>query len=116
MANCAPWRWAQAGVLAEVRARDRTEYAGHGEHLGVTSGAGRFCSPNWQLAAGHPPDATGGRKRRERTLLIARLHGGPTPEVASIVMCDHGALAIKDVSGHWHFSLHKDWGLRVGQA
>jgi hypothetical protein len=31
-------------------------------------------------------------------------------------MCEHGALAIKDVSGHWHFSLHRDRGLRVGEA
>jgi hypothetical protein len=66
----------KAGVLAEVRARDRAEYAGHGEHLGVTSGAGRFSSPNWPLAAGHPPNATGDRKRPERTLLFARPYGG----------------------------------------
>ena len=99
------------GGLAEVRARDRAEYAGHGEHLGVTSGARRFSSPNWQLAANSSIEDPGNREGRERTLLVARPRDKLPLEVGLTVLIDHGALAVKDGSGRWHFSLHKGKGL-----
>ena len=90
-----------------MRARDRAEYAAHGEHLGVVSGARRFSGPNWQLAT---PDFAAGEPHanpRERTLLVAKLADMMLHDVAIAAMCDHGALAVKDAAGHWHFSLHK---------
>ena len=104
------------GGFAEVRARDRAEYAGHREHFGVTSGARRFSSPNWQPAANSPIEGNGNRKSRERTLLVARLREKLTSEVALTVLSDHGALAVKDCSGRWRFSLHKGTGLCGGQG
>jgi len=95
------------GPHPEMRARDRAEYAGHGEHLGVVSGARRFSGPNWQLAT---PDFAGGErhaKPRERTLLVARLTDTMPHDVATAVMCDHGALAVRDTAGRWRASLHK---------
>lgn len=97
------------GGLAEVRARDRAEYVGHGEHLGVTSGARRFSSPNWQLAANTTDERI--TNSRERTLLVAKLRHGLTLEVALTVLISHGALAVKDGPGRWRFSLHKGSGL-----
>src|SRR5579863_3053708 len=96
----------RVGPLPEMRARDRAEYVAHGEHLGVVSGARRFSGPNWQLAT---PDFAGQLHAHlgERTLLVAKLADTILPDVAIAVMCDHGALAVKDAAGHWHFSLHK---------
>ena len=95
-----------------MRARDRAEYAAHGEHLGVVSGARRFSGPNWQLAT---PDFAAGQLHanfRERTLLVAKLVDTMPHDVAIAVMCDHGALAVKDTAGRWHFSFHKRGGDR----
>lgn len=94
-----------------MRARDRAEYAAHGEHLGVVSGARRFSGPNWQLAS--PDFAAGQLHANERTLLVTKLVDPIPHDVVIAVMCDHGALAVKDTAGRWHFSLHKgalDWG------
>lgn len=99
------------GPLPEMRARDRAEYAAHGEHFGVVSGARRFSGSNWQLAS---PDFAAGQLHvnlRERTLLIAKLVDTMPHDVALALMCDHGALAVKDSAGRWRFSLHKSGGV-----
>ncbi len=100
----------RVGPLPEMRARDRAEYAAHGEHLGVVSGARRFSGPNWQLAT---PDLAAGQLQanpKERTLLVVKLADTMPHDVAIAVMCDHRALAVKDAAGHWHFSFHKRSG------
>ena len=102
----------RVGPLPEMRARDRAEYAAHGEHFGVLSGARRFSGSNWQLATADfaaDPLHTGAR---ERTLLIAKLGDTMPHGVALAVLCDHGALAVKDNAGRWRFSLHKSGGKR----
>lgn len=79
----------------------------HGEHLGVVSGARRFSGPNWQLTTAEFAVGQGHAKPRERTLLVAKLADTMPHDVAIAVMCDHGALAVKDIAGRWRFSLHK---------
>jgi hypothetical protein len=97
-----------SAVLPEMRARDRAEYVAHGEHLGVVSGARRFSAPNWQLATSPQPPDVPNADGRERTLLMATLCGVPSAQEKFSVMCDHGALAVKDESGHWHHSVHRN--------
>jgi hypothetical protein len=89
-----------------MRARDRAEYAAHGEHLGVVSGARRFSGPNWQLATVDFATGQLHANERERTLLVANLADTMPDDVAIDVMCDHGALAVKDAAGRWRFSFH----------
>jgi hypothetical protein len=86
-----------------MRARDRAEYAAHGEHLGVVSGARRFSGPNWQLATVDFATGQLHANERERTLLVAKLADTMPDDVAIDVMCDHGALAVKDTAGRWRF-------------
>lgn len=105
----------RVGPHPEMRARDRAEYVGHGEHLGVVSGARRFSGPNWQLTT---PDFAAEQlhaKPRERTLLVAKLADAMPHDVAIAVMSEHGALAVKDTAGRWRFSLHKGGRDRDGR-
>lgn len=102
----------RVGPLPEMRARDRAEYAAHGEHLGVVSGARWFSAPNWQSATSDFAAGQLHAKPRERTLLVAKLVDTIPHAVAIAVMCDHGALAVKDPAGRWLFSLHKVGGKR----
>jgi hypothetical protein len=81
-----------------MRARDRAEYAAHGEHL--------FSGPNWQLATVDFATGQLHANERERTLLVANLADTMPDDVAIDVMCDHGALAVKDAAGRWRFSFH----------
>jgi len=93
-----------------MRARDRAEYAAHGEHLGVVSGARRLSGPSPQLATPDFAAVPLNANPRERTLLVARLVDSLPCDVAITVMRDHGALAVKDTAGHWHFSFHRRGG------
>jgi hypothetical protein len=83
---------------------DDAEYVAHGEHQGVCS-RNRFVPaepirrPEPTQTAPAADDAA-----RERTLLVIKMTDDIKPSAISEVLHEHGAIAVKDASGHWRFS------------
>jgi hypothetical protein len=77
---------------------DDAEYAGHGEHQGVSGACNRF------MAAAPIPREAFDDAARDRTLLVIRITDDIRPLAISEVLHEHGAVAVKDAAGHWRFS------------
>jgi hypothetical protein len=98
----------------DSHSEERAEYAAHGEYLDVSGAANRYsaerdcaapCADGGSAASG---SATG------RTLLVIDDICGLRPAIACGVLFDHGAVAVKDPSGHWRFSPHRNVRSREG--
>ncbi|KND60797.1 hypothetical protein BVER_01009 [Candidatus Burkholderia verschuerenii] len=74
---------------------DDAEYIAHGEHQGVMGTRNRFI-------AGDMPSVRAAS--RERTLLIIKFSDELKPRAIGDVLHDHGAVAIRDATGHWRLS------------
>lgn len=90
---------------------DNAEYAAHGEHLGVVAAANRDSSKVDVPAA---PVATQSdtplADARARTLLVVNETTAIKLSVAREILHAHGAIAVKDPSGKWHFSPYRAAG------
>ncbi|WP_277183760.1 hypothetical protein [Caballeronia sp. BR00000012568055] len=82
---------------------DDAEYIAHGEHQGVTGSKNRYvadvASPCYANKPKAADDAT-----RERTLLVIRITDEIKPAAIADMLHEHGAVAIKDATGHWRSS------------
>jgi hypothetical protein len=82
-----------------TRDEDDAEYIAHGEHQGVVGGSNRFI----------PRDTPSVKAtRRERTLLVIRFSDALKPRVIGDMLHDHGAVAVRDATGHWRLSPFRD--------
>lgn len=76
---------------------DVAEYIAHGEHQGVIGARNRFSADDsgaWRVS----------RCKRERTLLVVRTGDDIKSGVIGDMLHEHGAVAVKDATGHWRFS------------
>jgi hypothetical protein len=87
---------------------ERAECAAHGEYLNVSGAANRYSaeSDHGQLPTDAASPASG--SATARTLLVIEDIGGLRPATACGVLYDYGAVAVKDPSGHWRFSPHRN--------
>jgi hypothetical protein len=87
----------------DLHSEERAEYAAHGEYLDVSGAVNRYIAET-DCAA---PDTDGGSPASssptQRTLLVIEDIGSLRPATACGVLFDHGAVAVKDPSGHWRF-------------
>jgi hypothetical protein len=82
---------------------DDAEYVAHGEHQGVVGARNRFV-PEAVSSRPIPEPKTADDCTRERTLLVIRMTDDIKPGAIGEMLHEHGAVAIKDASGHWRFS------------
>ena len=87
---------------------ERAEYAAHGEYLDVSGAANRFSAETDRAAPGTDGGSPASSSPTQRTLLVIEDIGGLRPATACAVLFDHGAVAVKDSSGHWRFSPHRN--------
>ncbi|SAL66042.1 hypothetical protein AWB71_03908 [Caballeronia peredens] len=86
-----------------VHDEDDAEYVAHGEHQGVIA-RNRFV-PNEPLREPPPAaDLADDDATQQRTLLVIRMTDDIKPGVVGEMLHEHGAIAVKDASGHWRFS------------
>jgi hypothetical protein len=90
------------------RLEERAEYAAHGEYLNVCGAANWYSaeSDHLELPAGATTSTSGGTSTR--TLLVIENIDGLRAATACGVLFDYGAVAVKDPSGHWRFSPHRN--------
>ncbi|SAK64399.1 hypothetical protein AWB79_03112 [Caballeronia hypogeia] len=93
-------------LLPPTHDEDEAEYVAHGEHQGVIGARNRFVpgesSPRRmpEPKAPHAPDDA----TPQRTLLVIRITDDIKPLAVGELLHEHGAIAVKDASGHWRFS------------
>jgi hypothetical protein len=86
---------------------DEAEYVAHGEHQGVIA-RNRFV-PEPGLDAPLPGSSgASDAASPQRTLLVIRMTGDIKAAAIGEVLHEHGAIAIKDASGHWRFSPYRN--------
>jgi hypothetical protein len=78
---------------------DDAEYIAHGEHQGVVGARNRFVADACSSRYAAETNGT-----RERTLLVIRMTDEIKPNAIGDMLHEHGAIAIKDATGHWRFS------------
>lgn len=93
----------------DLHSEERAECVAHGQYLDVSGAANRFNADADFVA----PDAeAAGRPACNdlptRTLLVIEDIGSLRLATACRVLCDYGAIAVKDPSGHWRFSPHRN--------
>ena len=90
-------------LLPPAHDEDDAEYVAHGEHQGVIA-RNRFVpdEPIRETPPASPPAET--EATPQRTLLVIRMTDDIAPRVVGEVLHAHGAIAVKDASGHWRFS------------
>jgi hypothetical protein len=91
----------------ETLREDDAEYAGHGEHQGVTGARNRFSTASVKLPEALTRDDAQMPDCRERTLLVIKLSDDIKAAAIGEVLHEHGAVAVKDGSGHWRFSPYR---------
>ncbi|RFU49572.1 hypothetical protein [Paraburkholderia sp. DHOC27] len=93
---------------AGLHAEERAEYAAHGDYLNISGATNRYSAETLddaiQRDAAESSSSTPGSDATARTLLVVEDIGGLRAATACAVLHDHGAVAVKDPSGHWHFS------------
>ncbi|SAK61921.1 hypothetical protein AWB76_03143 [Caballeronia temeraria] len=89
-------------LLPPAHDEDDAEYAAHGEHQGVIGACNRFV-PHEPVAQ-RPPTPYADDTTPQRTLLVIRMTDDIKPGAVGEVLHEHGAIAVKDASGHWRFS------------
>lgn len=86
---------------------DEAEYVAHGEHQGVI--ARNHFVPDEPLPKHMPsPSTEADAALLQRTLLVIRITGAIKPAAIGELMHEHGAIAVKDASGHWRFSPYRN--------
>jgi hypothetical protein len=93
---------------SDLHSEERAEYAAHGEYLDVSGAANRYSAETDFAAPGAVGDNSASESATERTLLVIEDICGLRPAAACGVLFDHGAVAVKDPSGHWRFSPHRN--------
>ncbi|MFM0324674.1 hypothetical protein [Caballeronia glebae] len=87
---------------------DDAEYVAHGEHQGVIGARNRFV-PHEPLTQRPPtPHAADDDATPQRTLLVIRMTDDIKPGAIGEMLHEHGAIAVKDASGHWRFSPYRN--------
>jgi hypothetical protein len=88
---------------------DEAEYIAHGEHQGVIA-RNRFVpdEPPHRPASSTSPPTEADAALLQRTLLVIRLTGEINAAAIGEMMHEHGAIAVKDASGHWRFSPYRN--------
>jgi hypothetical protein len=90
-------------ILPPTHDEDDAEYAAHGEHQGVIA-RNRFI-PDEPMREPPPASPTADDDATpQRTLLVIRMTDAIKPRTVSDMLHEHGAIAVKDAGGHWHFS------------
>ena len=90
-------------LLPPAHDEDDAEYVAHGEHQGVIGARNRFV-PHEPMPPRAPVSHAADDGTQQRTLLVIRMTDDIKPGAMSEVLHEHGALAVKDASGHWRFS------------
>ncbi|AET90943.1 hypothetical protein BYI23_B003360 [Burkholderia sp. YI23] len=90
-------------LLPPTHDEDDAEYVAHGEHQGVIGARNRFV-PHEPLPRHPPAPHTTDDAAPQRTLLVIRISDDIKPGAIGEVLHEHGAIAVKDASGHWRFS------------
>ncbi|SAL41180.1 hypothetical protein AWB70_03106 [Caballeronia cordobensis] len=90
-------------LLPPTHDEDDAEYVAHGEHQGVIGARNRFV-PHEPLPRHPPAPHTTDDGAPQRTLLVIRISDDIKPGAIGEVLHEHGAIAVKDASGHWRFS------------
>jgi hypothetical protein len=92
----------------DLHLEERAEYAAHGEYLNVCGAANRYSAESDLVE--RPTDAATpvSGDATARTLLVIENIDGLRPATACGVLYDYGAVAVKDLSGHWRFSPHRN--------
>jgi hypothetical protein len=88
---------------------DEAEYIAHGEHQGVI--ARNHFVPDEPLRRPAPSPSTpteADAALLQRTLLVIRVTDAIKAGVIGEMMHEHGAIAVKDASGHWRFSPYRN--------
>ncbi|SAK88053.1 hypothetical protein AWB77_04746 [Caballeronia fortuita] len=93
-------------LLPPAHDEDDAEYAAHGEHQGVIGARNRFVphEPHEPLAPRPPAPHAADDATPQRTLLVIRMTDDIKPGAIGELLHEHGAIAVKDPSGHWRFS------------
>jgi|GEM_PF-1073807 hypothetical protein len=92
----------------DLHSEERAEYAAHGEYLDVSGAANRFSAETDAAAPSTGGGSPASGTATERTLLVVEDICGLRPATACGVLFDHGAVAVKDPSGHWRFSPYRN--------
>jgi len=82
----------EAPLEVEPRTPDSAEYVAHGEHQGAVGTTNRFRSSGIDS---------------DRALLVVNAPTAPKLTTVWEVLYEHGAMAVKDPSGHWRFSPYR---------
>ena len=90
-------------LLPPAHDEDDAEYVAHGEHQGVIGARNRFVPHDPPVAQRAAPRATDDATP-QRTLLVIRMTDDIKPGAIGEMLHEHGAIAVKDASGHWRFS------------
>ncbi|SAK50851.1 hypothetical protein AWB78_01084 [Caballeronia calidae] len=90
-------------LLPPAHHEDDAEYVAHGEHQGVIGARNRFV-PHEPLTPHPPATHTSDDPTPQRTLLVIRITDDIKPGAIGELLHEHGAIAVKDPSGHWRFS------------
>jgi hypothetical protein len=98
----------------DLDSEERAEYAAHGEYLDVSGAANRYSAETDCATPSIGGGSVAGGSATERTLLVVEDICGLRPATACTVLFDHGAVAVKDPSGHWRFSPHRNVCLKQG--
>lgn len=92
----------------ELHPTDYAEYVAHGEHQGVVGTANRDFGPATASPVPISENAVPSADyARARTLLVVNESPRLKLTVASEVLYEHGAVAVKDPAGHWRLSPHR---------
>jgi hypothetical protein len=92
----------------ELHAPDNAEYVAHGEHQGVLGAANRYYGSGIGSSVSVPKDiAPPSNDALARTLLLVNETPAIKLSIASGVLYEHGAVAVKDPAGHWRFSPYR---------
>jgi hypothetical protein len=98
----------EAPLEVEPRTPDSAEYVAHGEHQGAVGTTNRFRSSGIDSPAmadeGMDPSHHGAS---DRALLVVNAPTAPKLTTVWEVLYEHGAMAVKDPSGHWRFSPYR---------
>ncbi|SAK47867.1 hypothetical protein [Caballeronia ptereochthonis] len=94
-------------LLPPAHDEDDAEYVAHGEHQGVIA-RNRFVPDEPMREPAPRSHATNDDATPQRTLLVIRLTDEIKAAAVGEVLHEHGAIAVKDPSGHWRFSPYKN--------
>jgi hypothetical protein len=102
------WLLHSEAAAPDSHAEEHAEYAGHGEYLNVSSAANRYSAEKDRVEFTTDAASVASGDAPTRTLLVIEDVSFIRPATACAVLYDCGAVAVKDPSGHWRFSPHRN--------